>query len=448
MDASTSLDTCTAGEIIRMAGTFAADPEEGETQAAPAELAKGFQGDREHILICEVNRALHHVKMKDDPTEKHRRAAGRRLLEAHGTVPPEKWEKWCQTYINLSFDRITKLMDSVERIRGSNRLHMAKKRAEAPADNSPKGESTETPVVEEERETEPMDFNELIQADIEEGSLPESPEAETSTASEAAETSTRISDGVEIGDREITDDPASASEKVDANIRFGAACLDRARVASTRAYDLKVTAKQHFMAAKTEWMELSQVEREREPWAERCARIAPHVSQRTVDRLLSHDVTKPDDDTVDAEERLKAACEAEGLRYIPPEERDALVKRFKEAAAKRRQEQGKAAVAAREAAKTSTRNPDGVEIEAVKPTAAEAEQARRDRAEAVRVANGGKPAQTRRTPAEKAIFDRILFMIGKAEDEDMLRAIEGAIVKRYPELGQKADEAGLTGKRD
>ena len=132
MDASTRLDTYTADDIIRMAGTFAADPEEGETQAAPAEQARGFQSDREHILICEINRALHHVKMKDDPAEKHRRAAGRRLLEAHGTVLPEKWEKWCQTYINLSFDRITKLTDSVERIRGSNRIHMAKKRAEEP----------------------------------------------------------------------------------------------------------------------------------------------------------------------------------------------------------------------------------------------------------------------------------------------------------------------------
>ena len=255
---------------------------------------------------------------------------------------------------------------------------------------------------------------------------------------------------MEIGDREITDDPASASEKVDASIRFGAACLDRARVASTRAYDLKVTAKQHFMAAKTEWMELPQAAREREPWAERCARIAPHVSQRTVDRLLSHDVTKPDDDTVDTEERLKAACEAEGLRYIPPEERDALVKRFKEAAAKRRQEQAKAAVAAREAnkaASASTRNPNGVEMQTTpKPTAAELEQARRDKAEAIRVANGGKPAQHRRSPAEKAIFDRVMFMVEKAEDEDHLRMIERHIAKVIPELARLADEAGLTGK--
>ena len=425
MDASTRLDTYTADDIICMAGTSAADPEKGETQAAPAEQAKGFQGDREHILICEINRALHYVKMKDDPTEKHRRAAGRRLLEAHGTVPPEKWEKWCRSHINLSFDRITKLMDSVERIRGSNRMHMAKKRQEA------------VQAV----ETKPMDnFSELILRGVEEGILP----SEAPEQIEQVETSTRNQDGVEM------QEAVTSADKVDTSIRFGAACLDRARVASTRAYDLKVTAKQHFMAAKTEWMELPQAERECEPWAERCARIAPHVSQRTVDRLLSHDVTKPDDDTVDAEERLKAACEAEGLRYIPPEERDALVKRFKEAAAKRRQEQAKAAVAAREAnkaASASTCDPNGVEMQTTpKPTAAELEQARRDKAEAIRVANGGKPAQHRRSPAEKAIFDRVMFMVENAEDEDHLRMIERHITKVIPELARLADEAGVTGK--
>src|SRR5277367_3972897 len=117
MDASTRPDTCTADDIIRRAGTFAADPEEGETaeQAAPAEQVevKAFQGDREHILICEINAALHHVNSKNDPTEKHRRAAGRRLLEARDNVAPEKWERWCKAHINLSFDRVTKLTESV-----------------------------------------------------------------------------------------------------------------------------------------------------------------------------------------------------------------------------------------------------------------------------------------------------------------------------------------------
>jgi hypothetical protein len=173
MDASTRLDTYTADDIIRMAGSFPADPEEGETQAEPAEQVevKAFQGDREHILICEINAALHYVNMKDDPTEKHRRAAGRKLLEARDAMPPEQWESWCRTHIQLSFERITKLMDSIERIRASNRMHMAKKRAETPADDSPKGESTETPVVGEEQETKPMDYNELIRAGIDEGIL-------------------------------------------------------------------------------------------------------------------------------------------------------------------------------------------------------------------------------------------------------------------------------------
>jgi hypothetical protein len=318
-------------------------------------------------------------------------------------------------------------MDSVERIRGSNRMYMAKKRQESVL------------AV----ETKPMDnFSELIQRGVEEGILP----SEVPEQVEQIETSIRNSDGVEM------QEAVPSTDKVDASIRFGAACLDRARVASTRAHDLKVTAKQHFMVAKTEWMELSQVEREREPWAERCARIAPHVSQRTVDRLLSHEVTKSEDSTLDtlAEERLKAACEAEGVMYIPPEDRKVLLERFKQAATKRRQEQAKAAAAAREARKSSTdasdRNSDCNEIEPRPAKPAQDSQAVRDEAEAIRVANGGKPAQHRRYGSEKAIFDRILFMVGKAEDEDMLRAIEQAIVKRYPELRQKADEAGLTGK--
>jgi hypothetical protein len=262
----------------------------------------------------------------------------------------------------------------------------------------------------------------------------------------AEETSARNPVGVETASAD-----SRTVDKVDNGIRFGAACLERARVASSRAFDLKVTAKQHFMAAKTEWMELPQVEREQEPWAERCARIAPHISLRTVDRLISHEVTAPADvgEDGDAEERLKAACEAEGVAYIPPEERGALRERFKEAAAKRRQEQAKAAVAAREAnkASASARNVDGVEIRATpKPTAAELEQARRDKAEAIRVANGGKPSQHRRLGSEKAIFDRVMFMVEKAEDEDQLRMIARHIAKVFRELARLADEAGLTGK--
>jgi hypothetical protein len=60
------MDTYTADDIIRMAGTFAADPKEGETQTAPAEQAKGFQGDREHTLVVEINTALRHVNSKND----------------------------------------------------------------------------------------------------------------------------------------------------------------------------------------------------------------------------------------------------------------------------------------------------------------------------------------------------------------------------------------------
>jgi hypothetical protein len=49
MDASTRPDTCTADDIIRRAGTFAADPEEGET-AEQVEV-KAFQGSYAGIWV-------------------------------------------------------------------------------------------------------------------------------------------------------------------------------------------------------------------------------------------------------------------------------------------------------------------------------------------------------------------------------------------------------------
>ena len=403
--------TYTADDFIRSA--------EGEIQAAPAEQAKSFQGDRQHILISEINRTLHHVTMKDDPTEKHRRAAGRRLLEARGTVPPEEWEKWCR-HINLSFERITKLMDSVERIRGSNRKHMAKKRAETPADDSPKGESTETPVVEEEQDTEPMDFNELIQAGVEEGILPESSPAEA-PAAEAVEPEQPLSC------------KPNCEIEIDQNLRRGAACLEQARKAEVRVNDLKLSAQYAFKAAKVAWME--QPDRA-ETWSERCARVIPQASQRTVDALISGKAAQ--DTGVDAEEYRKALALKYGYPYYTPEQRANIDKVFAEAKA---QEVAARLKAAREAKKARANEPSISQTELQDreqtPSKAAVAQAARDEAEAIRVANGGKPAQTRMTGDHKALFDQWVEL-GRRMTEDELRDILVRASKALDEAHAKA----------
>ena len=51
-----------------------------------------------------------------------------------------------------------------------------------------------------------------------------------------------------------------------------------------------------------------------------------------------------------------------------------------------------------------------------------------------------------RSGTEKAVYDRVMFMVEKAEDEDQLRMIERHISKVFPELARLATEAGLTGK--
>ena len=175
--------------------------------------------------------------------------------------------------------------------------------------------------------------------------------------------------------------------------------------------------------------------------------MIPQASQRTVDALISGKLSETEG--ADAEEYRKALALEYGYPYYTPEERANIDKVFAEAGAKETAERLKAA---REAKKAGANAPSISQTELQDrestPSKAEVAQAARDRAEAIRVANGGKPAQHRRLGSEKVIFDRVMFMVEKAEDEDMLRVIERAIFKRYPELGQKADEAGLTGKHD
>jgi hypothetical protein len=73
--------------------------------------------------------------------------------------------------------------------------------------------------------------------------------------------------------------------------------------------DLRVTAKYSFTAAKTAWMELPQSD---ETWAQRCARVIPNTSQRTVDALIAG---KPEEMGGNYEERLKALADEYGLAH-------------------------------------------------------------------------------------------------------------------------------------
>jgi hypothetical protein len=49
-----------------------------------------------------------------------------------------------------------------------------------------------------------------------------------------------------------------------------------------------------------------------------------------------------------------------------------------------------------------------------------------------------------RSGTEKAVYDRVMFMVERAEDEDQLRMIERHISEVFPELARLATEAGLT----
>ena len=254
------------------------------------------------------------------------------------------------------------------------------------------------------KDTEPMEYSELIQAGVEEGIL-----------SDADAVQADVTVGEPVGDSTIT----SPGDTIDTDLRKGVAALDRARVADTRAADLRVTAKYSFIAAKTAWMELPQSD---ETWAQRCARVIPNTSQRTVDALIAG---KPVNEDMDDgyEERLKAMAAEYGLPYLTPEERKANYERLKEAAAKRRQEQAKASAEARWKPVDADRDPS-CEEHGDKPTKAEADQARRDEAETIRVANGGKPAQSRKS-TERAALERDLVALMGDMDDDTLRGVLG-----------------------
>jgi hypothetical protein len=82
---------------------------------------------------------------------------------------------------------------------------------------------------------------------------------------------------------------------------------------------------------------------------------------------------------------------------------------------------------------------------------AEAQAKRRDNERSDVSAVGQQPSPintmlSTRSGTEKAVYDRVMFMVERAEDEDQLRMIERHISKVFPELARLASEAGLTGK--
>jgi hypothetical protein len=176
----------------------------------------------------------------------------------------------------------------------------------------------------------------------------------------------------------------------DNSLLSGEAFLNSADKAAIRHHDAHISAQCSLTLAKLEWAREAVVG---ETWMQRCARIIPKVSQRKIDDVVVGRFPKIAQDTgelspAEYEDRLKALAEAHGLPYRTPEEREAYGKELVEAMAAKRQ----ATMVSARAVQLAQRN--GCD-EPKTETNAEDIQERRNTAEAIRVANGGAPAQQR-----------------------------------------------------
>jgi hypothetical protein len=165
------------------------------------------------------------------------------------------------------------------------------------------------------------------------------------------------------------------------------AFLNSADKAATRHHDAQISAQSEFTLAKLEWAK----ESVGETWMQRCARIIPKISQRKIDDVVAGRFTKIAQDAgelspAEYEARLQALAEAHGLPYRTPAEREAYAKELVEAMAAKRS----ALAAATNAARGRNACVDGGT-----ETPAEEKREVRKEAEAIRVANGGAPAQQR-----------------------------------------------------
>jgi hypothetical protein len=172
------------------------------------------------------------------------------------------------------------------------------------------------------------------------------------------------------------------------------AFLNSADKAATRFHDAHISAQAEYHVAKLEWAREAVAG---ETWMQRCARIIPSRSQRKIDDVVAGRFPKIAQDTValtpeEYEEGLKALAEAHGLPYRTLEEREAYAKELVEAMAAKRAAVG--------------RSTGGQRNDCVDVTNTENVAAARKEAEAIRVSNGGAPAQQRTyaaptpTPAE------------------------------------------------
>ena len=160
------------------------------------------------------------------------------------------------------------------------------------------------------------------------------------------------------------------------------AFLNSADKAATRFHDAHISAQSELTLAKLEWAK----EPVGETWMQRCARIVPKLSQRKIDDVVAGRFPKIAQDAgelspAEYEARLQALAEAHGMTYRTPAEREAYAKELVEAMAAKRAAVG--------------RTTGGQRNDCVDVTNTEKVAEARDKAVALRVANGGAPAQQR-----------------------------------------------------
>jgi hypothetical protein len=196
----------------------------------------------------------------------------------------------------------------------------------------------------------------------------------------------------------------------DNSLLSGDAFLNSADKAATRFHDAHISAQVEYHVAKLEWAK----EPVGETWQQRCHRVTPLVSQRKIDDTVAGRFPKIVQEfaatlsPAEYEERLQALAAEHGLTYRTPEEREAYAKELGEAMAAKRAGVGRA---------TGGHRNDCDDVR----THAEKLQEARNEAVAIRVSNGGSPAQQRTctpralvpSPYDKARDDLLLLVISK-----------------------------------
>jgi hypothetical protein len=185
-------------------------------------------------------------------------------------------------------------------------------------------ETLEADLAQHKKDTGPMEYSKLIQAGVEEGILSDAPADAVQPLGAQADATVEA--------EAVLSCTTNCEIEIDQNLRHGAACLVNAKKAETRVNDLKLSAQYAFKAAKVAWMEQPDKD---EKWSERCARVIPHASQRTVDALISAKTIEdvPSDEELEQQEFLtefRVDIEAKRVAYYA--EKEARIKAESEAA--------------------------------------------------------------------------------------------------------------------